>query len=176
MMYCVDEQRNLRKGSSSTCWGNVCLFKGVEARSCGYVGNVFLCKKHHAEKIRENKKNCCFPLISSGGQCAGNIVPCPQRLFPVLDSCQVTCSKPGTFICTKHLKYADENQEICSKEDYAPPQKVTGQFTLLQLFSFVFFVWKCDPVNKAIIFVRIALIPAQRKGYNCRLWGTCQKN
>ena len=56
-MYCVNEGRNLRHGSFSACWGNVCLYKGTEARSCGYFGNVSLCKKHHSEKTRVNKQS-----------------------------------------------------------------------------------------------------------------------
>ena len=122
-MYCVYEQRNLRNGPCSTCWRNVCLYNGIDARSAGYTENVCLCKKHHGEKTRENSRNCYFPLKSQS-QCVGGIVPCPQRLFPVFDGCLATGFTPGTFICRKHLKSAEEDNEICSKENYTPPKKV----------------------------------------------------
>ena len=62
VMYCVNEGRNLRNDSFSACWGKVCLYKGTEARSCGYFGNVSVCKKHHSVKTRANKQSCSFPL------------------------------------------------------------------------------------------------------------------
>ena len=124
-MYCVNEGRNLRNGSFSACWGNVCLYKGTEARSCGYFGNVSLCKKHHSEKTRANKQNCSFPFKSST-ECAGTIVPCPQRLLSVFDRFPTT-AKPGTYICLKHLTSADQDQEICAQEEYHPPRKVQSR-------------------------------------------------
>ena len=122
-MYCIYEKRNLRNGPRSTCWGNVCSYNGIDARSAGFTVNVSLCKKHHGEKTRENARNCCFPLKSQS-TCVGGTVPCPQRLFPVFDSCLATGFTPGTFICRKHLKSAEQDKGICSKENYTPPKKV----------------------------------------------------
>ena len=133
-MYCIKEQQTLRNCCASTCWGTVRLYEGLEAWSCGHLGSACLCKKHYGEQTRQNKKKCCFPLITSKWQCTGIIISCPQRLSKVFDSCQATFSKPGTFICEKHLKSADEVERICSKKGYIPPQKVTGQFILIPLF------------------------------------------
>lgn len=136
-MYCVNEGRNLRNGSFSACWGNICLYKGAEARSCGYFGNVSLCKKHHSEKTRANKQSCSFPF-KSRTECAGTIVPCPQRLLSVFDRFPTT-AKPGTYICLKHLTSADQDQEICAQEEYHPPRKVQLRspcFFSRNLFSF----------------------------------------
>ena len=96
-MYCVNEGRNLRNGSFSACWGNVCLCKGTEARSSGYFGNVSFCKTHHSEKTRANKQSCALST-----ECAGTIDRCPQRLLSVFDRFPTT-AKPGTYICLKHL-------------------------------------------------------------------------
>ena len=136
VMYCVNEGRNLRNGSYSACWGNVCLYKGTEARSCGYFGNVSLCKKHHSEKTRANKQSCSFPFKSST-ECAGTIVTCPQRLLSVFDRFPTT-AKPGTYICLKHLTSADQDQEICAQEEYHPPRKVQSRspfFFVVVVFS-----------------------------------------
>ena len=100
-MYCVNEGRNLRNDSFSACWRKVCLYKGTEAQSCGYYGNVSLCKKHHSEKTRANKQSCSFPFKSST-ECPGTIDRCPQRLLSVFDRFPTT-AKPGTYICLKHL-------------------------------------------------------------------------
>lgn len=125
-----------RNGPRSACWGNVCSYKRIEARSTGYTRNVCLCKKHHTEKTRENARHSCFPLKSQS-QCVGSTVPCPQRLFLVLDSSLVTGFTPGTFICRKHLKSAKQDKEIYSKEDYAPPKKVSlNKYTTSQKQGF----------------------------------------
>ena len=138
------EQRiNLRNGPRSTCWVNVCLYKGIEARSSGYTGNP---------------RNCCFPLIKSHSQCAGSLVTCPQRLFPVFDSCLATGFTPGAFICRKHLKSAEQDREIYSKEDYTPPKKVNK----LHCFSLYFFPSHTHKFNLQVCGLSgIALIHVQ---------------
>lgn len=129
-MFCVKGQRALRsREPQSNCWGNLSLFSGSEARAFGYLHDVTLCKKHQAEQTMQNNANCCFPLISTECQCRGILVTCPQRLFPVFDILydNVWSCKPGTLICERHLKSADEDKRVCEKEQYTPPKKVGRQ-------------------------------------------------
>ena len=168
-MYCVNEGRNLRNGSFSACWGNVCLYKGTEARSCGYFGNVSLCKKHHSEKTRANKQSCSFPFKSST-ECAGTIVPCPQRLLSVFDRFPTT-AKPGTCICLKHLTSADQDQEICAQKEYHPPRKVQSRspcfFFLVTFFPLNGCVYDNDERSQFFFVHSVALKPVH--GPNFRL-------
>ena len=143
-MYCVNEGRNLRNDSFLACWGKVCLYKGTETRSCGYFGNVSLCKKHHSEETRANKQSCSFPFMSST-ECAGTIVPCPQRLLSVFDRF-LTTAKPGTYICLKHLTSADQDQVICAQEEYHPPRKVQPRSPRF----FFFFLVTFFPLNGCV--------------------------
>lgn len=122
-MHCVKAPRELRKKPAGVdCWGNVSLFTDIQARACGFLQNVTLCKKHFDEKINENKLKCCFPLHSDN-ECSGSFVSCPRRLFAVFDSFQHH-SHIGTFICEKHLLLADRDERICNSEGYTPPKKV----------------------------------------------------
>ena len=113
-MYCVKATRALRSRSEPQttgaveCWGNVSLIEQTQARGCGFLGQVSLCKKHFDEKVNQNKTNCCFPLRNSSQDCYGNFVLCPRRLFPVFDTFQ-RVSFTGTFICEKHLSMADQD-------------------------------------------------------------------
>lgn len=127
LMFCVKGERVLRsRETHSNCWGNLSRFSGSEARACGYLHDVTLCKKHHSEQKVQNNANCCFPLISTEWQCRGILVTCPERLFPVFDILydgNVWC-KPGTFICLHHLTSGDKDKRICESEQYTRPKKV----------------------------------------------------
>lgn len=61
-MYCVNEGRNLRNGSFSACWGNICLYKGTEARSCGYFEMFPSAKSTIPKKREQTNRAVPFPL------------------------------------------------------------------------------------------------------------------
>lgn len=132
-MYCVKAPRALRSRSEPQttgaveCWGNVSPIEQTQARACGFLNQVSLCKKHFDEKVNQNKTNCCFPLRNSSQDCHGNFVLCPRRLFPVFDTFQ-RFSFTGTFICEKHLLMADQDHGICNNKEYIPPKKVIFLF------------------------------------------------
>lgn len=113
-MECVLSPR--LRTSNNPCQGRILRVSGLDARSCGFSNEVFVCSWHLQQK--KQVKTCCYPLQSKGS-CSDGLVPCPQRLFAVFDNINLT--QMGTHICTLHLNEADKNAEITSHESYCPP-------------------------------------------------------
>ncbi|EDO34024.1 predicted protein [Nematostella vectensis] len=82
-----------------------------DSRACGNSVSITVCVRHLRENVNNSKIRCCF-LAKKGQPCGGKIVPCPQRLFGVLDALDE--GYIGTAICEKHLKVADNDEEVTS--------------------------------------------------------------
>lgn len=122
-MQCLKAPRILRKNAqtsgASDCWGNLSIVSRENARACGFLHEVVLCKKHYDVQKNFNKSNCCYPFRS--GACKGTLVKCPHRLFSVFDFFE---SHTGTLICEEHLHLVDTDERICQQRRYIPPKKV----------------------------------------------------
>lgn len=113
--YCIKSTLLLRN-STTTCSGSINLFTGLEARSCGYLNDVFLCRYHYFQSIR--KQTCCFPF---DGPCSQNLLDCPSRLLEVFDS--INPEKRSGKICSVHLQEADLHDKITGSSLYKGPKQ-----------------------------------------------------
>lgn len=112
--YCINSSILLRN-STATCSGPVNLYTGLEARSCGCVNDVFLCRFYYFQHTR--KQTCCFPF---NGPCSPTLVECPSRFFDVFDS--LNPHNISMKICTLHLQEADRHETIIENDLYKGPR------------------------------------------------------
>ena len=85
-MQCLKAQRTLRKNAqtsgASDCWRNLSIVSRENARACGFLHEVVLCKKDYDVQTNFNKSNCSHPFRS--GACKGTLVKCPTGCFQLL--------------------------------------------------------------------------------------------
>ena len=116
-MQCLKAPRTLRKNAqtsgASDCWRNLSIVSRENARACGFLHEVVLCKKHYDVQTNFNKSNCCYPFRS--GTCKGTLVRCPHRLIFLKATLELSSAR--------NIYISRYRREDLSAEEIHPSQK-----------------------------------------------------